>query len=131
MELAIKRWQSVLDIDALRAKARSPLAEVGLHGTLLYALLRERRMRRQRGDSWGRLDQERVVTWWRIWGMRKDESAPMVTGSLCWQGEAWAACLKVLAERPRRRQLPQLPPEVVAVLSHSDQRQKEGWPIAA
>jgi hypothetical protein len=88
-------------------------------------------MRRQRGDSWGRLDQERVVTWWRIWGMRKDAIAPMGTGSFCWQDEAWAACLKVLAERPRRRKLHQRPPEVVAVLSHSDQRQKEGRPIAA
>ena len=131
VELAIKRWKSVLDVDALRAKARSPLAEVWLHGKLLYALLLERRMRRQLGDSWGRLDQERVVTWWRIWGMLKDEIAPMVTGSLFWQDEAWAACLKVLAERPRRRKLQQLPPEVVAVLYHSDQRQKEGWPIAA
>jgi Transposase DDE domain len=131
VELAIKRWKSVLDVDALRAKARSPLAEVWLHGKLLYALLLERRMRRQLGDSWGRLDQERVVTWWRIWGMLKDEIAPMVTGSLFWQDEAWAACLKVLAERPRRRKLQQLPPEVVAVLYHSDQRQKEGRPIAA
>jgi Transposase DDE domain len=131
VELAIKRWKSVLDVDALRAKARSPLAEVWLHGKLLYALLLERRMRRQLGDSWGRLDQERAVTWWRIWGMLKDEIAPMVTGSLFWQDEAWAACLKVLAERPRRRKLQQLPPEVVAVLSHSDQRQKEGRPIAA
>src|SRR2546422_417386 len=128
---ALKRWKSVLDVDALRAKARSPLAEVWLHGKLLYALLLERRMRRQLGDSWGRLDQERVVTWWRIWGMLKDEIAPMVTGSLFWQDEAWAACLKVLAERPRRRKLQQLPPEVVAVLYHSDQRQKEGRPIAA
>jgi Transposase DDE domain len=131
VELAIKRWKSVLDVDALRAKARSPLAEVWLHGKLLYALLLERRMRRQLGDSWGQLDQERAVTWWRIWGMLKDEIAPMVTGSLFWQDEAWAACLKVLAERPRRRKLQQLPPEVVAVLSHSDQRQKEGRPIAA
>ena len=88
-------------------------------------------MRRQLGDSWGRLDQERVVTWWRIWGMRKDEIAPMVTGSLCWQDEAWAACLKVLAERPRWRKWQQLPPEVVAVLYQSDQHQKEGRPIAA
>ena len=35
VELAIKRWKSVLDMDALRAKAGSPLAEVWLHGTLL------------------------------------------------------------------------------------------------
>ena len=33
--IAIKRWQSVLDVDALRAKANSPLAEVWLHGQLL------------------------------------------------------------------------------------------------
>jgi Transposase DDE domain len=35
VELAIKRWKSVLDVDALRAKAHSPLAEVWLHGKLL------------------------------------------------------------------------------------------------
>src|SRR5437879_7049236 len=46
--------QRVLDVDALRAKATSPLAEVWLHGKLLYALMLERRMRRQLGDSWGR-----------------------------------------------------------------------------
>jgi hypothetical protein len=32
VELAIKRWKRVLDVDALRAKATSPLAEVWLHG---------------------------------------------------------------------------------------------------
>jgi Transposase DDE domain len=32
---AIKRWKSVLDVDALRAKANSPLAAVWLHGKLL------------------------------------------------------------------------------------------------
>ena len=35
VEIAIKRWKSVLDVDALRAKATSPLAEVWLHGKLL------------------------------------------------------------------------------------------------
>ena len=63
----------MLNVDALRAKAHSPLAEVWLHGKLLYALMLERRMRRQLGDSWGRLDRERVGTWWRVWGMLKDE----------------------------------------------------------
>jgi hypothetical protein len=131
VELAIKRWKSVLDVDALRAKARSPLAEVWLHGKLLYAVLLERRMRRKLGDSWGRLDQERVLTWWRVWGMLKDEVAPMVTGALFWKDEAWAACLNVLAERPRRRRLQQLPPEAVAVLYHRDEHQPANQPIAA
>jgi hypothetical protein len=131
VEIAIKRWKSVLDVDALRAKATSPLAEVWLHGKLLYALMLERRMRRQLGDSWGRLDHERVGTWWRVWGMLKDELAPMITGALFWKEGAWAACLKVLAERPRRRKLQQLPPAAIDVLYHCDTSKQEGVPMAA
>ena len=131
VELAIKRWKSVLDVDALRAKATSPLAEVWLHGKLLYALMLERRMRRQLGDSWGRLDHERVGTWWRVWGMLKDELAPMITGALFWKADAWAACLKVLMERPRRRKLQQLPPEAVDILYCYDASKQEGMPMAA
>lgn len=131
VEIAIKRWKSVLDVDALRAKAGSPLAEVWLHGKLLYALMLERRMRRQLGDSWSRLDQERVATWWRVWSMLKEEIAPMITGALFWKMESWVACLKVLAERPRRRKLQQLPPEVIAVLYREEESQEEGQPMAA
>jgi len=131
VEIAIKRWKSVLDVDALRAKATSPLAEVWLHGKLLYALMLERRMRRQMGDRWGRLDRERLGTWWRVWGMLKDEMAPMITGALFWKEDAWAACLKVLAERPRRRKLQQVPPAAIDVLYHRDASQQESVPIAA
>jgi Transposase DDE domain len=131
VELAIKRWKSVLDVDALRAKANSPLAEVWLHGKLLYALMLERRMRRRLGDRWGRLDQERLATWWRVWGMLKDEMAPMITGALFWQEEVWETCLKVLAERPRRRKLQQLPPEAIAILYRWDESQQAEPPIAA
>ena len=130
-EIAITRWKSVLDVDALRAKASSPLAEVWLPGTLLYALLLARRMRRQLRDSWGWLDHERVGTWWRIWGLRKDELAPMMTGAWFWKEDAWAACLKVLAERPRRRKLQQLPPVAIDILYHCDANKQEGVPIAA
>ena len=131
VEIAIKRWKSVLDVDALRAKATSPLAEVWLHGKLLYALMLERRMRRQLGDSWGRLDRQRVGTWWRVWGMLKDEIAPMITGALFWQEDAWAACLKVLVERPRRRTLQRLPPEALDVFYRCEASTQEGMPIAA
>jgi hypothetical protein len=131
VEIAIKRWKSVLDVDALRAKATSPLAEVWLHGKLLYALMLERRMRRQLGDSWGRLDHERLGTWWRVWGMLKDEMAPMITGALFWKEDAWVACLKVLAERPRRRKLQQLPPEAIDVFYRRNASRQEGMPIAA
>jgi hypothetical protein len=131
VEIAIKRWKSVRDVDALRAKAHSPLAAVWLHGTWRYALRLERRMRRQLGDSWGRLDHERVGTWWRVWGMRKDELAPMMTGAVFWKADAWAACLKVLMERPRRRTLQQLPPAALDILYRCDASQQEGEPIAA
>jgi len=131
VEIAIKRWKSVLDVDALRAKATSPLAEVWLQGKLLYALMLERRMRRQLGDSWGRLDRQRVGTWWRVWGLLKDEIAPMITGALFWKEDAWAACLKVVMERPRRRTLQQLPPEAIDVLYRGEASQHEGMPIAA
>jgi hypothetical protein len=131
VEIAIKRWKSVLNVDALRAKANSPLAEVWLHGKLLYALMLERRMRRQLGDSWGRLDHERAGTWWRVWGMLQDELAPMSTGALFWKEDAWAACLKVLMERRRRRTLQQLPPEVIDILYRCDASTQEGMPIAA
>jgi hypothetical protein len=131
VEIVIKRWKSVLDVDALRAKAHSPLAEVWLHGKLLYALMLERRMRRQLGEHWGRLDQERVGTWWRVWGMLKDEIAPMITGALFWKEDSWAACLKVLMERPRRRTLQQLPPAALDLLYRCNASQQEGEPMAA
>jgi hypothetical protein len=131
VEIAIKGWKSVLDVDALRAKAHRPLAEVWLPGKVLYAVMLERRMRRQRGDSWGRLDRERVGTWWRVWGLLKDEIAPMSTGALFWKEDAWAACLKVLMERPRRRTWQQLPPEAIEVLYRGEASQHEGMPIAA
>jgi hypothetical protein len=66
-------------------------------------------MRRQRGDRWGWLAHERVGTWWRVWGMLQDALAPRIPGAVFWQEDAGAACLKVVAERPRRRTLPPLP----------------------
>ena len=88
-------------------------------------------MQRHLGARGDRLDKERLVTRWRVWGLLKDEIAPMITGSLFWKDEAWEAGLKVLAERPRRRRLQQLPPEAVAVLYVNDNGQKQGPQIAA
>jgi DDE family transposase len=131
VEIAIKRWKSVLDVDALRAKAGSPLAEVWLHGKLVYALLLERRMRRSLGDRWGRLDHKRVGTWWRVWGMLKEVIAPLITGALFWQEEAWVTCLQVVTERPRRRKLQQLPPAAIDLLSRCAEGNPEEVLLAA
>src|SRR5512143_1681293 len=67
VELAIKRWKSLLDVGRLRAKAEGTLASLWVHGKLLYALLLERRCRRLGGAQWGYLDQPRQATWWRSW----------------------------------------------------------------
>lgn len=129
--IARKRWKSGLAVEALRAKAHRPLAAVWRHGTRLYALMLARRMRRQLGDIWSRLDHERVATWWRVWGRRKEDIAPMITGALCWKADAGEACLKGWAERPRRRTFPQLPPEAITVFYRCDESQQDGMPIAA
>lgn len=131
VELAIKRWKSVLDVDALRAKAGSPLALLWLHGKLLYALMLERRMRRTLGGDWGRLDQERAGTWWRVWEMLKEAIAPRITGALFWPEAAWTTCLQMIAERPRRRKLQQLPPAALPLLSRCAHRQHDKLPLAA
>ena len=93
--------------------------------------MRERRLRRQGGERWGGLDQERLGPWWRLWGMLNEERAPMMTGALFWKQEAWEACPKVLAERPRRRKLPQLPPKAIAVLYRGRESQQDRHTIAA
>jgi hypothetical protein len=116
VELAIKRYKSVLDVDALRAREGSSLADVWLHGKLLYALLLDRRLRREMGQAWGHVDQERTATWWRPWQLMQDVIVPLITGSLSWQAARWELCVHVLAERPRRRKLQQLPPGACVIL---------------
>jgi hypothetical protein len=120
IEVAIKRWKSVLDADLLRARSGSPLADVWLHGKLLYALLLDRRLRRTLGDGWSRLDGERLATWWRPWKLLQDEVTPRITGTQSWPQRRWPACLQVLVERPRRRRLQRLPIEVSCGLHMSN-----------
>jgi hypothetical protein len=120
IEIAIKRWKSVLDVDLLRARYASPLADVWLHGKLLYVLMLDKRLRRTLGEQWSWLDRPRTATWWRPWKLLRAEVAPRITGVLGWQHLQWPACLQVLAERPRRRQLQRLPHEVTLMFSMPD-----------
>ena len=112
VELVIKRMKSLLDIDKLRAREGGQLAEVYLHGKLLYTWVLERRARRRCGESWNRLDQARSATWWRVWKLLRQELALMINGVLQWQLDRWEECLEVMQERPRRRQLQTLPDRV-------------------
>ena len=131
VERAIKRWKSLLDAEAVRAKATGPLADVWLHGKLLSAVMLERRRRRKVGDVWSSRDHERVATWWRAWGRLQEEIAPMIPGAFFWKDAVWGACLQALAERPRRRKLQQLPPDVIVMCYRGATRQRDDMPLAA
>jgi hypothetical protein len=109
VELAIKRLKSVLDLDQLRAKQGSQLADVWLHGKLLYALVIDKYARRRVDDDWSRLEKQRPATWWRVWKIIRREVAEWITGVLHWRQDQWQACFEVMQERPRRRKLQALP----------------------
>jgi hypothetical protein len=116
VELAIKRWKSLLDVGRLRAKAEGTLAALGLPGKLLYALLLERRCRRLGGDQWGYLDHSRQATWWRSWHLMTHWLVTAISGVTRWKESQWSACIEVMTERRRQRQLQTLPAAVQQLL---------------
>jgi hypothetical protein len=112
VELVIKRMKSLLDIDKLRAREGGELAELYLHGKLLYTWVLEKRARRRCGENWNRLNQARSATWWRVWKLLRQELALMIPGVWQWNLSHWQECLEVMQERPRRRKLQTLPERV-------------------
>ena len=78
VELAIKRMKSLLDIDHLRAREGGELAELYLHGKLLYTWVVEKRARRRCDPLWNSLDQARSDTWWRLWKRIRQEIDTMI-----------------------------------------------------
>jgi len=111
-ELIFKHYKSLLDMDGLRARAKSPLGHIWLHGKLIYVCLIERRAIKRCGPDWTSLDTGRRGTWWRVWKIIKQELTPLITLSQCWDLSAWPAALTALAERRRNRKLQSLPKEV-------------------
>jgi len=109
VELVIKRWKSLLDLDLLRARYQGPLADVWLHGKLLYASMIERRAARRFGLTNSRIDGPRRQTWWRVWKLITHDVAPKISGAEFWRPEAFELALSRLAERPRRRLLQCVP----------------------
>ena len=113
VELLIKKFKSLLDADALRAQAGSPLAEVYLLGKLLFGLLVENRALKRVGNQWTLMIAGRLATWWRIWKMIAAEIKEAVLDTHSWDGLDWREMLKVLGERRRKRKL-QVIPEAIA-----------------
>ena len=133
VELAIKRWKSLLDVDKLRSRQGGVLAPLWLHGKLLYALVLERRARRTVGETWGYLDRERCATWWRFWKLIRVECVPLISGVTHWRAERWDECFQVLIERPRRRRLHTLPAAACKLLQlrHTASPAEVTLPMAA
>lgn len=95
IELVIKRLKSVLNLDALRAKRGSRLAQVYLLGKSLYALIIEMRALK--------MSRTREVEW-RVWRIVADQIRAWITLSDLIDPEINRHVLKVLKERPRKRQ---------------------------
>lgn len=95
VELVIKRLKSVLNLDALRARRGSRLAKVYLLGKSLYALMIETRAIR--------LSRTREVEW-RIWRIVADQIRGWITLSEILDPQINRDVIKVLKERPRKRQ---------------------------
>ena len=112
VELAIKRLKSLLNIDQLRARKNSALAELYLHGKLLYAWVVEKRLRRRGGWDGNRLDQPRRATPWRVVKLIQRELTEAIQAASQWQWRRWSEALHVMQERPRRRTLQTVPERI-------------------
>ena len=112
VELAIKRYKSLLDAANVRAKAGSPLAVVYLLGKLLFALLVERRAMARLGNEWTQMLHSRQATWWRVWKLIAKEFIAAILNTAAWKQWDWQAVLGALAERKRKRKLQVLPAAV-------------------
>lgn len=94
IEIVIKRLKSVLEIDNLRARLGSKLAEVYLLGKSLYALLIERRA--------GRLKETQEIAW-RVWKLIAEQIRPLITQVSRWNEEYLEQAMTQLRERKRHR----------------------------
>jgi len=117
IELVFKRLKSILNMDRLRARKDSALAEVYLHGTLLYAWIVEKRLRRRCGRDWNRLDQPRRATPWRMWTLLQRELTTAIHGAPHWNLKRWPEALVVLQERRRRRTLQTVPERITQLIA--------------
>lgn len=122
VELVIKRLKSLLDIDLLRARKGSDLAELYLHGKLLYAALLEKSRQHRFGHAKRTLDAERELTDWRLWRTLADEFLSVLKACFPPQPYFTNAMLRSLAERPRKRQLQSLPLLMLALLKDCRER---------
>jgi len=116
VELAIKKLKSLLDIDRLRARKDSPLAELYLYGKLLYAAVLEKLVARRFGSDGCELSGPRRQTPWRLWQLVANALRSQLVAMFPLRKAHIDECLKSLRERPRKRPLQTLPVPVLELL---------------
>lgn len=116
VELVIKRLKSVLKIDELRARKGSQLAELYLHGKLLYAAVIEKLMRKRFACAATTMDAPRELTHWRLCRAVAEEIDSGLKACFSMQTRFVQACIKSMTERPRKRKLQSLPESVIQLI---------------
>ena len=109
-------------MDHLRAKKDSVLADLYLHGKLLYAWVIEKRLGRRSGLDWNRLDQPRRATPWRVVKLLRQEFMSAISGVHLWDFRRWVEALQVMRERPRRRALQTVPERIRQLIADCQAR---------
>jgi len=112
VEIVIKRLKSLLQVDELRAKKDSSLADLYLHGKLLYAAVTAKLAIQRWPQAQRTLDAPRQLTDWRLWRSLADELKAGVKACFAPKPQFAADYLKSVAERSRKRQLQSLPDDV-------------------
>lgn len=116
VELVIKRLKSLLDIDCLRARKDSDLADLYLYGKLLYSAVIEKIATRRFRLSPIDMMEERTLTSWRPWILVASDVQSWLISSMPAQIVYAADAIKALCERPRKRKLQTLPKQVCRLL---------------
>lgn len=116
VELLIKRLKSLLKIDELRARKNSKLAELYLHGKLLYAAVTEKIMSKRFSAAQTTLGEPRQLTHWRLCRTIAEEINSALKACFPAQGRFIHDCIKSLTERPRKRQLQRLPEKIIMII---------------
>jgi len=116
VELVIKRLKSLLDVDGLRARKGSKLAELYLYGKLLYAAVLEKMAQNRFANAKRKLDAPRTLTDWRLWRTVADDLNAGIKACFPVDGRFADDNLRSLSERPRKRNLQGLPCLVMTLL---------------
>lgn len=122
VELVIKRLKSLLDADGLRAHKGSKLAELYLHGKLLYAAALEKMAQSRFATAKRKLDNPRQLTDWRLWKTMADRLKAGIKACFPVNTGFEDDCIKSLSERPRKRTLQGLPSPILTLL-------RQAWDI--